>query len=46
MRIAGEYMRDLTNEPEDLTDEVTGEEGEENVLTFSWYGDEKHYILE
>ena len=41
-----EYMRDLANEPEDLTDEVTGEQGEEDVLTFSWHGDEKHYILD
>jgi hypothetical protein len=39
-------MRELANECEDLTDEVTGEQGEENVLTFSWHGDEKHYILE
>jgi hypothetical protein len=39
-------MRELANEPEDLTDEVTGEQGKENVLTFSWHGDEKHYILD
>ncbi|MFO0194742.1 MAG: protein rep [Pseudanabaena sp.] len=41
-----DYMRELANEPEDLTDEVTGEQGEEDVLTFSWHGDEKHYILD
>ncbi len=41
-----DYMRELANEPEDLTDEKTEEQVEENVLTFSWHGDEKHYILD
>jgi hypothetical protein len=39
-------MRELGEEVEDLTDEEAGERGEKNVLTFSWDGDEKHYILD
>jgi hypothetical protein len=41
-----DYMRELGEEVEDLTDEEAGERGEKNVLTFSWDGDEKHYILD